>query len=175
MSYPHPERSCGGVTGIWGRAGFGGDAGIGKSRLLDAFLARVRASGARTVVGHCAEAEARRPFGPFIDLLRGVRELPRPMQTESDLALADPNVRYRALRSFASAFEDLASDEPLVVAIDDLQWADEATLELFAYLARSLRGRQVLLVASTGPTSSTDCIRCATSSRRSCGRGWLTR
>jgi DNA-binding CsgD family transcriptional regulator/tetratricopeptide (TPR) repeat protein len=134
------------VTGSGRVALVGGDAGIGKSRLLDAFLARARASGARTVVGYCAEAEARRPFGPFIDLLRGVRELPRPMQTESDLALADPNVRYRALRSFASAVEDVASDEPLVVAVDDLQWADEATLELFAYLARSLRGRQVLLV-----------------------------
>lgn len=130
-----------------GRAALvGGDSGIGKSRLLDAFLSRARASGARALVGDCAEEEARRPFGPFIDLLRGVRDLPRLAQTESDLALADPDVRYRALRSFASAFGDIAAEEPLVIAIDDLQWADEATLDLFAYLARSLRGRPVLLV-----------------------------
>ena len=130
-----------------GRAALvGGDSGIGKSRLLDAFLSRARASGARTLVGDCVQEEARRPFGPFIDLLRGVRDLPRLTQTDSDLALADPDVRYRALRSFASAFGDIAAEEPLVVAIDDLQWADEATLDLFAYLARSLRGRQVLLL-----------------------------
>jgi DNA-binding NarL/FixJ family response regulator len=124
----------------------GGDSGIGKSRLLDAFLARARVSGARTLVGDCAQEEARRPFGPFIDLLRGVHDLPRLTQTESDLALADPDVRYRALRSFASAFGDIGEEEPLVVAIDDVQWADEATLDLFAYLARSLRGKQVLLL-----------------------------
>jgi len=126
----------------------GGDAGIGKSRLLDAFLARARVSGARVVIGHCAQAEARRPFGPFIDSLRGVGDVPRLVQTESDLAIADPDVRYRALRSFASVFSDLAKEEPLVVAIDDLQWADAATMDLFAYLARALHERYVLLVAS---------------------------
>jgi DNA-binding CsgD family transcriptional regulator len=126
----------------------GGDAGIGKSRLLEALLARARTSGARTLIGHCAEAEARRPFGPFIDSLRGLRDVPRLVQTESDLALADPDFRYRALRSFASVFGDLARHEPLVVAIDDLQWADEATMDLFAYLARALHERRVLLVAA---------------------------
>ena len=126
----------------------GGDAGIGKSRLLEAFLSRARAAGARTLLGHCAQAEDRRPFGPFIDLLQGVRDLPPLMQTASDLAVADPDARYRALRSFGSVFGDLTKREPLVVAIDDLQWADEATLDLFAYLARSLHARQILLVGS---------------------------
>ena len=126
----------------------GGEAGIGKSRVLDAFLSRARASGARTLLGHCSQAEDRRPFGPFIDLLRGVRDLPPIMRTESDLAVADPDARYRALRSFGSVFGDLAKREPLVVAIDDLHWADEATLDLFAYLARALRERQVLLVGA---------------------------
>jgi DNA-binding CsgD family transcriptional regulator len=126
----------------------GGDAGVGKSRLLDAFIARARASGALALVGRCAEAEARRPFGPFIDSLHGVRDVPRLAQTEGDLAVADPDVRYRALRSFANVFGDLAKEEPLVIAIDDLQWADEATMDLFAYLARALHQRRVLLVAT---------------------------
>jgi DNA-binding NarL/FixJ family response regulator len=136
------------VTGTGRVALVGGDAGIGKSRLLDAFLARARASGAQTLVGHCVEAEARRPFGPFIDSLRGVRDVPRLVQTEGDLAVADPDVRYRALRSFAIVLGDLAREEPLVVAIDDLQWADEATMDLFAYLARALHERHVLLVGT---------------------------
>jgi DNA-binding CsgD family transcriptional regulator/tetratricopeptide (TPR) repeat protein len=143
------EAILGEVVARSGRVALiGGDAGIGKSRLLDAFLSRARASGVRTLVGHCAEAEDRRPFGPFIDSLSGVRDLPRLVQTESELAGIDPDVRYRALRSFASILIDLAKQEPVVVAIDDLQWADEATMDLFAYLARALHERQVLLVGA---------------------------
>jgi predicted ATPase len=118
-----------------------GDAGIGKSRLLQTFLSRVRASGGRTVIGHCVEAEARRPFGPFIDALRAA-------PIESDGALAEPDGRYRALRSFATIVGELAKQAPLVLAIDDLQWADEGTLELFEYLSRTLREKHVLLVGA---------------------------
>jgi DNA-binding NarL/FixJ family response regulator len=126
----------------------GGDAGIGKSRLLDAFISRARASGARALAAQCAQAEERRPFGPFVDLLQGARDATRIFRAESDLAVADPEIRFRALRSFASVFADLAKQGPLLVAIDDLQWADEATMDLFAYLARSLHSKQVLLIGS---------------------------
>lgn len=125
-----------------------GEAGIGKSRLLEEFLARSRASGARALIGCCVEAEARRPFGPFIDALRVARGGADVHPTQSDVALTDPDGRYRALRSFAIMLGDLAKPAPLVLAIDDLQWADEGTLELFAYLSRTLREKHVLLLGA---------------------------
>jgi DNA-binding CsgD family transcriptional regulator/tetratricopeptide (TPR) repeat protein len=125
----------------------GGDAGIGKTRLLAAFLAKGRSSGAQVLHGQCIKAEARRPFGPFVDSLRGVTEIHRGPEPQAD-TFTDPDVRYRSLRSFASTFVDLTRRAPIVLAVDDLHWADEGTLELFAYLAQALQDRMALLVGT---------------------------
>lgn len=124
-----------------------GDAGIGKSRLLAAFLARARSSGAQILYGQCIKAEARRPFGPFADALRGATDVPRPAESQSEI-FSDLDERYRTLRLFASTFADLTRRGPIVLAIDDLHWADEGTLELLPYLARVLQERTALLVGT---------------------------
>jgi DNA-binding CsgD family transcriptional regulator/tetratricopeptide (TPR) repeat protein len=124
-----------------------GDAGIGKSRLLAVFLAKARSSGAQVLHGQCIKAEARRPFGPFVDSLRGVTEIPRVPEPQAD-AFTDPDMRYRSLRSFASTFVDLTRKAPIVLAIDDLHWADEGTLELFEYLTKAFQDRMALLVGT---------------------------
>jgi len=124
-----------------------GDAGIGKSRLLATFLVHARSSGAQILHGQCIKAEARRPFGPFVDSLRGVTGVVPAPEAERE-ALTDPDLRYRSLRSFAKTFADLARRAPIVVAIDDLHWADEGTLELFTYLAKALQERTALLVGA---------------------------
>ena len=124
-----------------------GDAGIGKSRLLAAFIAHARSSGAQILHGQCIKAEARRPFGPFVDSLRGVTDVVPAPEAERE-AFTDPDLRYRSLRSFTKTFADLARRAPIVVAIDDLHWADEGTLELFTYLAKALQERTALLVGT---------------------------
>ena len=124
-----------------------GDAGIGKSRLLAAFLAHARRRGARILHGQCNKAEARRPFGPFVDSLHGVTDVPRGPESQAD-AFTDPDMRYRSLRFFATTFADLTRRAPIVVAIDDLHWADEGTLELFEYLTKALQDRTALLVGT---------------------------
>src|SRR5438128_11617958 len=124
-----------------------GDAGIGKSRLLAAFLAHARPRGARILHGQCNKAEARRPFGPFVDSLHGVTDVPRGPESQAN-AFTDPDMRYRSLRFFATTFADLTRRAPIVVAIDDLHWADEGTLELFTYLAKALQERTALLVGT---------------------------
>lgn len=157
-------------------AGFGrmvliaGDAGVGKSAVLRLHAARARDAGARFLSGECVEVEARRPFGPFVQILRSIdrefstgtlRRLIHDIAPElarlipelgSTLAPAqDASERYRIHESLVSLFRALAQRSPLVVAIEDLHWADEATLELLPYLVRGLRGDGVLIIASYRP------------------------
>src|SRR5437773_10360864 len=99
-----------------------GDAGIGKSRLLAAFIAHARSSGAQILHGQCIKAEARRPFGPFVDSLRGVTNVAPAPEAQPDV-FSDPDLRYRSLRWFATTFADPTRIAPIGVAIDDLHWA----------------------------------------------------
>jgi class 3 adenylate cyclase len=127
-----------------------GEAGLGKSALLRRFREAATAAGARVLVGECSEVEARRPFGPFIDALSGAA-IPLP----TDLSQGGPGAepigeaeRYRVHQGFAERIVQTARDAPLVLAIEDLHWADEATYELVPYLARKLRDARVLLLAT---------------------------
>lgn len=146
-----------------------GEAGVGKSALLRTFASQAASVGARFLAGECTEIEARRPFGPFAQILRSALaqpsksiiersfrnnpELGRLVPGASAMTLAsepiDERDRYRLYESFASLFDELAHAAPLVLAVEDLHWADEATLELFPYLARRLRSARALLVATS--------------------------
>ena len=145
-----------------------GEAGIGKSAVLRAFATSARITGADCLVGECIEIEARQPFGPFVQMLDavererpaelerslhgGARELVRLMPTRTARQpRSEPthgSERYRIHESFVRLFTDLARIRTLVLTVDDLQWADEATLELFPYLATRLRSERVLIVGS---------------------------
>jgi len=125
-----------------------GEAGLGKSALLRRFVEQARARGTRVLVGECTEIEARRPFGPFIDAFVSA-DLPLP----PELAQGGPGAlpvaeveRYRVHVAFAERLADAARDQPVVMIVEDLHWADEATNELVPYLARKLREARVLLL-----------------------------
>lgn len=104
----------------------------------------------RILLGECTEVEARRPFGPLIDALSAAGlPLPRELAQGGPGALPVEELeRYRVHAGFARALSDLASATPVLVAIEDLHWADEATLELVPYLARKLRDERILLVGT---------------------------
>jgi len=127
-----------------------GQAGLGKSALLRRFRETATASGARVLVGECSEVEARRPFGPFIDALSGAA-----IALPTDLSQGGPGAepigeaeRYRVHQGFTERIVQASRETPLVLAIEDLHWADEATYELVPYLARKLRDARVLLLAT---------------------------
>ncbi|GAC1698735.1 MAG: hypothetical protein NVS9B6_09310 [Candidatus Limnocylindrales bacterium] len=127
-----------------------GEAGLGKSALMRRFQERVRAQGARLLIGECTEIEARRPFGPFIDALSGADVgLPPELEQGGPGALPVAEVeRYRVHVAFAERLAEAARERPLVVVIEDLHWGDEATFELVPYLARKLKDDRVLLIAT---------------------------
>ena len=142
-----------------------GDAGIGKTALLRSFVARARSARAAVLVGECSETGAARPFGPFVEILGSAlatyprdvvekslqshaRELVRflPERSGGPIEPSGGTERFQSHESFAMLFADLARSKPLVLAVDDVHFADPATLELLPYLARRLRDDPVLIV-----------------------------
>jgi len=124
-----------------------GEAGVGKTAVLRRFGQQARADGARILWGECTEIDARRPFGPFMEIARAANRA-------AALAIAPPDAattgvdRYRLHSAFTALLGDLARERPIVIVIEDLHWADEASLELFPHLARKLREVPLLLVGT---------------------------
>ncbi|MDP3894254.1 ATP-binding protein, partial [Nocardioides sp.] len=113
-----------------------GEAGIGKSSLLTA-LGETLPPGARLLVGYCDDLATKRTLGPFRDLAGKVGV---PL-AEAVSGGAD---RDRVLTELTA---DLASpSRPTVLAIEDVHWADEATLDVLRYLARRLARLPVALL-----------------------------
>jgi ATP/maltotriose-dependent transcriptional regulator MalT len=148
----------------------GGEAGVGKSRLIREFAERSRGTGARVLIGGCLELGAESlPFAPFTAVLRelvrdlgaaGVaallpggsgRELARLLPEFGTPAGPDETgeARARLFEQMLVMLEHLAESGPVVLVIEDMHWADQSTRDLLAFLIRnqwSLDG--VLIVAS---------------------------
>ncbi|HEX5565752.1 MAG TPA: AAA family ATPase [Streptomyces sp.] len=144
-----------------------GEAGVGKTRLLEEFLTAARAGGAVTAVGGCIEIGADGlPFAPVSTVLRSLhRRLGGELTAaaagqEGELARLLPELgeltrewheedgRARLFELTARLLESLSRERTLVLAIEDLHWADRSTRELLAYLFRSL-DRARLVIAAT--------------------------
>lgn len=116
-----------------------GEAGLGKSSLLAQLEARARAFGATVLHGRASQFERDLPFGALLTALDGL---------DHDLERADTALRHQAHDRVRGLLGDLARDERVVLAIDDLHWADAATLDLVgALIERPPRGAFLLVVA----------------------------
>ncbi|MGW6504122.1 ATP-binding protein [Nonomuraea angiospora] len=133
-----------------------GEAGIGKSRLLAEF-ARSLGPDVRVVEGACAELGSDGlPYAPFVTVLRRLIRvegvLPGPYHQiarwfpELGAAGDAEGGRHRLYEEVLTLVERVAADQPVVVSIEDLHWADAATRELLGFLARNLAQAGVLLV-----------------------------
>jgi len=141
-----------------------GEPGIGKTRLLEYVRDRMASSGGRGIAARAFEAEATRPYGIWIDLLRTIlpepgRQLPRGLGAllHPDDAPAD-EVRDRAqlFQAVAASIERLAGDAPVAITFDDLQWLDEASAALLHYLVRILPGHCRMLIACAARAGEID-------------------
>ncbi|SCG48343.1 Predicted ATPase [Micromonospora coxensis] len=149
----------------------GGEAGVGKTRLLEEFGALVTAGGDRLLVGQCLElGEAGLPFAPFAAALREVlrrdgpavfsgyepefaRLLPELARVPA-VAAAPPGPalsdtpRGYLFDLVGELFHRLATARPLVLVIEDLHWADRSTRDLIGFLVRAARTARMLLVCT---------------------------
>ena len=116
-----------------------GEAGIGKTTLVERFLERTQQADSRVRVlwGACDALFTPRPLGPLLDMARQaqgpLRELIR--------AGVDRE------RLFAALLDELSrAGLPTVAVFEDVHWADEATLDLLKFLARRIRRTHGLLI-----------------------------
>ncbi|MFF9120206.1 AAA family ATPase [Streptomyces massasporeus] len=143
----------------------GGEAGVGKTRLVEEFTVAARHRGAVVALGGCVEIGADGlPFAPFSTALRALRrELPGelaaaaagqeeelarllPELGESRAGRHDEDGMARLFELTARLLERVAAEHTVVLALEDLHWADASTRHLLSYLLRTLRtGRLVVL------------------------------
>jgi DNA-binding CsgD family transcriptional regulator len=148
----------------------GGEAGVGKSRLVDEFATRSRQTGARVLVGGCLELGADGlPFAPFTSVLRElVRDLGAdgvagllPAGATRELARLLPGFgepagpddagasRARLFEQMLILLEQLADRGPLVLIVEDTHWADRSTMDLLEFLIRNQRAIDGVLIVVT--------------------------
>jgi ATP/maltotriose-dependent transcriptional regulator MalT len=113
-----------------------GEAGIGKSSLVEALRSHLPAEG-RMLVGYCDDLAAPRTLGPFRDLVGSVG-------TELSRAVTDGSERDRVLTALRT--ELTWPEHPTVLVIEDVHWADDATLDALRYLIRRIADLPAVLV-----------------------------
>ncbi len=149
----------------------GGEAGVGKSRLVSEFGQAAAAAGARVLTGGCLELGTDGlPFAPFTAVLRDLvhelgadavasmlpgrttRGLARllPELGEPDTDVGDPGeARARLFEEVLSALDHLARHSPVVLVIEDAHWADRSSRDLLTFLIGNQRAISGLLIIVT--------------------------
>jgi DNA-binding CsgD family transcriptional regulator len=150
-----------------------GEAGIGKSRLLRETSAEARDRGFVVLKGACFEADRTAPYAPLLDLVREfsattspavvahalapaaaelVRAFPELASVFSDLpplaTLEPEHERRRLFHAVAETAARLGHTQPVLLAIEDVHWGDEATLDLLLHLARRISAQPIALALS---------------------------
>src|SRR5829696_4757614 len=161
------------LAGRGGGALLAGEPGIGKTRLAEETAAIARERGARVLWGRTYEGEGAPAYWPWIEVLRGLLrgaddegarallgahaaeaaqllpELRRLLPNLSEPAELEPaEARFRLFDAVASMLTAAARDQPLLLVLDDLHWADEPSLMLLDFVARSLTEAPLMLVAT---------------------------
>jgi len=159
-----------------------GESGIGKTALVDAFRLRLEGNvpGLRVARGQCVEGYGgKEPYYPMLEalaqLMRGpsgesvaatlaihapswLSQFPGLVKEQQGEALAPEMIgarRNRMLREIGQAVELIASEEPLLLIFEDLQWVDQATVDLISALARRRDLAKLMLLGTLRPIHAT--------------------
>ena len=129
----------------------GGEAGIGKTALARDLATEAEAAGFAVLTGHCYDLSATPPYGPWLDLAARYRPgadqppLPKVLASERIEQIESQAALFAAVRRF---LESLAAARPVLLVLEDLHWADPASLDLLRYIGGRLAGLRLLVVAT---------------------------
>jgi len=156
------ERELAFLRQAWERAQIGqrcelvtvaGDPGVGKSRLATEFLASIDATAVR---GRCLPYGDGITYWPIVEVLKQMDVLPpeeaaattiRSLLGETAAATSPEEIAW----AFRKTLEGAASDRPLVVVFDDIQWAEETCLDLIEHVVLLSSGASILLFCIARP------------------------
>lgn len=158
-----------------------GEPGIGKSTILDVLRQSAAAVDAQVLIGRASEFEGDLAFGMFVDCLdrhlAGIDDgWARDLDPGALAELADifpalqsmhrerrtaplSSERFRAHRAVRALLEGLAATRPLVLALDDMHWADSASVELIGSLLRRPPAARVLIAIAYRPHQAPERLR----------------
>jgi DNA-binding CsgD family transcriptional regulator len=127
-----------------------GEAGIGKTAIVEETVSRASAAGVTVLTGRADPDEGAPAFWPWLRLLDSDVDGLSP----SLLALADEGepaaaARFRAIREVLSALAAAAGRTPLLLVLEDLHWADPSSLGLLAALAREVSASRILVLGTS--------------------------
>jgi predicted ATPase len=139
-----------------------GEPGVGKTTLVRQLEPTVEEDEGYFLYGRC-QSDVSEPYQPFLtafaDLPEGGREHLRSILTETRQPEADDRDELSTQRQaqfyqLATELVDVGDDRPVLLFIDDMQWADRSTALLFTSLARRIEDGQVVLVGACRPETS---------------------
>jgi ATP/maltotriose-dependent transcriptional regulator MalT len=144
-----------------------GESGVGKSRLASELTRAARESGARVLSGDCVElGEGELPYAPLLGALRRVARDGDPAfdvlpeSQRADLATILPGLgggsreegaeaeQVRVFEALLAVFDAMSAEQPLLLVIEDLHWADSSTRGFVRFLARTLCTERMLVVGT---------------------------
>jgi len=143
----------------------GGESGVGKSRLADELARHAREAGARVLSGDCVElGEDELPYAPLLTALRPLVRQGDPSlqalapQLRSALDAILPGVgggassehvpQSTVFEALLAVLQALAEEEPVLLLIEDLHWADSSTRSFIGFLSRTMCSERLLIVGT---------------------------
>src|SRR4051794_30298019 len=167
------ERLSGVAAGTGSVVLIAGEPGAGKTRLLDALVAEATSAGMVVLRGGSSDVAGMPPYLPFLEALGAYVRATDPDRLRQQIGphvsvlstvlpeLADrlgppahlvtlppEQERFRLFEAMAEFLAAIATDRPLVLTLDDLHWADSASLDLLASLARHLASSRALIAGA---------------------------
>ena len=150
-----------------------GESGVGKSRLVSELSARTKDRGGRTLCGECVElGEGELPYAPLVAALRPLlREADPVLQEVGEIARAElatllPELaagardqrprpdeiagaaQRRLFEALLALLERLGREDPVLLLLEDIHWADSSTRAFLAFVARAMSTERVLAVCT---------------------------